>query len=127
MLITIIIELLVAKKMKITNYNTIIKVNIFTQVLFHLVFLIPQTYLGISLVTIIGVVIYKIVGYVWAELIILILPVVIIELLIVVIEFLLYKKFINYESKKRLFKYSFLANLASFALSVIVWVISMIF
>ena len=131
MLLTIIIELLVAKKMKISNYNTIVKVNIFTQLLFHIVFLIPQTYLGISLVTLIGMVLYNlidmIVGYMWAELITLILSVVVIELIIVIIEFLLYKKSIKEESKKRLFKYAFLANLASFALSVVVLFVSMIF
>ncbi len=130
MLLTIIIELLVAKKMRISQYNTIIKVNIFTQILFHLVFLIPQTYLGISLVTYIEMVLYNpvrnIIGFMWAAIVTMFLSVAIIELIIVIIEFLLYKKSIKEEPKKRLIKYAFLSNLASFVLSIVIFILGLL-
>lgn len=121
-LFTIIIELLVAKKMKIKEYSTIIKVNFLTQLLFHLIYIIPQTIIGYSLVDLIINIFYELITltYYVRE----IIAIIVIEIPIVILEYRIYKKYIKDEDKGKLFLYSLLANVASFGFSIILFIIS---
>lgn len=131
LLLTIIVEISVADKMKIFNHKTIIIVNTLTQLLLHSLVFIPQILVGNSIVSLmvtkINSVVKLIAGHETTGIIVVLIPVTILELLIVFIEFVAYRIFIKNESKKKLFKYAFLANLYSYILSIIFYVCEVIF
>lgn len=105
MVITIISELFIAKIMNINSTRVIIIVNIITQLLLH-----AFTYIVIPII-------YSKILYYITEIIIAI------EILIVLIEFIVYSIKIKEQSAKKLFFYSFIANLTSFGFSVLVQLI----
>lgn len=95
--ITLAIELFIAFIMKIRKYKTITIVNIVSQLVLHLL-----TFLGFGLFSSIPLPIYFI-----------------LEIAIVFIEYVVYSEKIKEYDKKLLFLYSFLANLCSFGLSLL--------
>ena len=119
LLLTITIEYMVACILKFNHTNTIIKVNIITQLLFHAVFLIPQTYFNQSVVSwmvnfVSGLIpnLYESYEIEFSFFIIGIL-----EIGIVILEVILYKFFLKEESKKAIWKYAIIANLFSYLVS----------
>ena len=95
--ITLAIELFIAVIMKIRKYKIITIVNIVTQLVLHLL-----TFLGFAVLSEIPLHIYFI-----------------LEIAIVFVEYMVYSVKIKEYDKKLLFLYSFLANLCSFGLSLL--------
>ena len=116
-LITLIIELLVAKKMNFKEYKLIITTNIITQLILHTLYFIPDYIFDFPL----------------ADLIDNISPIhinntrlyflLILEISIVFVEYLVFIKFTKDYSKRKLLKYSILANIASFIASIVITII----
>ncbi len=104
LIITIAVELFVAKLMNIKSYLIIGIVNLFTQIVLHVFTfaIIPVLFNSIAAL----------------------MPLIIIvaEALIVLIEYLLYKLFIKNQTGSKLFTYSLSANFISFGISVILYV-----
>ena len=105
-IVTILVELAVAKIMKINATKVIIVVNLITQILLH-----AFTYIVIPVIF--NTIVFNIFS-----------TVIILEILIVLIEFVIYKMKIKDQSYKKLLAYSFIANLVSFGISVVAMIIS---
>ena len=98
-ILTVIIELVIAMLFKIKEYSLIIKVNIFTQLLLHFILLFTFGKLNSSI---------------WyCEFYLL-------EILIVFIEFGFYKIYLKDYNSKKLFIYSVVANVTTFITGLII-------
>lgn len=95
---TIIIEMIIAKNFKIKNKMLVLIVNILTQIFLHTITIF---------VLMCGVLLYK-------EYILLVIG---LELLIIMIEFLLYRRKIDYMTSNKLMIYCIVANAVTFIIS----------
>ena len=101
---TLIIELVISKIFKIANTKIILKINLLTQILLHSV-----TLMILSIYSLL----YS--QYIWL--------IIIFELIIITSEFLLYKKRIKDISSKKLIAFSIIANICSFLISPIIYIL----